>query len=424
MSELTENEIINALKNGGTWNGPTTYGQPLNITYSFPATASGYYANALAFMGITTLEGYFQHQGASLSSVDDLSNDQQFAALQAMATWASVANITFSPSTNGDIALLNVSLADSNTRAFTTGSIGGLGNPTDNGDIWINIHQGSQVASDNLNQLQPSQFGFFTLLHELGHALGLKHPGDYSQFGSQGDFAPFLPANDDTRHTVMSYNRINGWLPSKPMLYDILAIQTLYGVNPNTNSDDNLVGELAYKFKTGADAVQAIWDAGGTDVINANDQTQSVTIDLNPGHFSFVGKAEQTSQQLIAIAYRVEDPNFDWQNNWIENAVGGSGNDRLIGNDAANTLTGGKGSDTLEGGLGDDTYQLESTDNGFDRIIDSDRNGTIIVDGDIISDVFRPFVDGTAFYTEDKLYEFKKEKDSSNWQLSAQHLSL
>ena len=202
------------------------------------------------------------------------------------------------------------------------------------------------------------------------------------------------------------------------MLYDILAIQTLYGVNPNTNSDDNLVGEQAYKFKTGVDAVQAIWDAGGTDAIVASEQTQSVIIDLNPGHFSFVGKTEQTSRQLIAIAYRVEDPNFDWQNNWIENAVGGSGNDRLIGNDAANTLTGGKGSDTLEGGLGDDTYQLESTDNGFDRIIDSDRNGTIIVDGDIISDVFRPFVDGNAFYTEDKLYEFKKEKGSSNWQLS------
>jgi len=29
MSEPTEKEIINALKNGGTWNGPISYGQSL-----------------------------------------------------------------------------------------------------------------------------------------------------------------------------------------------------------------------------------------------------------------------------------------------------------------------------------------------------------------------------------------------------------
>ena len=40
---------------------------------------------------------------------------------------------------------------------------------------------------------------------------------------------------------------------------------------------------------------------------------------------------------------------------YIDNAIGGSGNDTITGNAIANTLNGGNGNDTLTGGAGNDT---------------------------------------------------------------------
>ncbi|MBK8816961.1 MAG: M10 family metallopeptidase C-terminal domain-containing protein [Methylococcaceae bacterium] len=131
-----------------------------------------------------------------------------------------------------------------------------------------------------------------------------------------------------------------------------------------------------------------------------------------------MGKTEGDSQQLIAIAYRVEDPNFaTWNTNWIENAVGGSGNDKLIGNDAANIFTGNGGNDTLEGGLGDDTYQLQST-GGIDRIIDPDGTGQIVIDGVVVSGLYRPdHADVKSYYSADQHYELRLTVNDT-WRLS------
>jgi len=255
--------------------------------------------------------------------------------------------------------LANIILPD-NQRGDTISAGYDVNNINQSGDIFLQSAGG--LGQDNRNELNPGEIGYMTILHELGHALGLEHPGSYST----GDVPPFLDANvNDTRHTVMSYNRINGWLPSKPMLYDIAAIQYLYGVNPNTNAGDN-----TYQFKTDAiDAIQAIWDAGGTDTIDASDQSVGVTIDLQPGHFSFVGNNEETSQQQIAIAYQVAG----YENNWIENAIGGGGNDKLIGNNADNQLSGGEGQDTMLGGSGNDTYLVDNTG---DVVIENANEGT------------------------------------------------
>ncbi len=393
MSEPTENNIINALKGGGTWNGPINYGNFLNITYNFPDVAAEYYGSALTFLGITTVAGYFQYRDADLVTVTSLSTRQQEATRLAMDSWEAIANVRFNPSANGDIALLNVSLNTPREYAFTNGGLGSLGQADANGDIWINIHTGSSVATNNLTQLAYGQQGFLTLLHELGHALGLKHPGDYSSLGSRGDVPPFLSANDDQRHSVMSYNGFSSdWLPSKPMLYDIAAIQFLYGANPSTNAGNN-----TYEFKADKlDAIQAIWDAGGADTIDASEQTTRVTINLNPGHFSFVGNNEGSSHSQIAIAFQPVDADYHgiaaYDNNYIENALGGSGNDKLIGNDGVNELTGGDGKDTLEGGKGDDTLKggqgydtyIYHTGDGNDTITDEAGSGQLLVDNHLL----------------------------------------
>ncbi|NET71482.1 MAG: hypothetical protein F6K62_11285 [Sphaerospermopsis sp. SIO1G2] len=78
----------------------------------------------------------------------------------------------------------------------------------------------------------------YILLHEIGHAQGLKHPGDYSPW----DREPFLPANEDnTNATFMSYYQANFvQYPTTPMVYDVSAIQFLYGVNSSTNAGDDV----------------------------------------------------------------------------------------------------------------------------------------------------------------------------------------
>lgn len=69
------------------------------------------------------------------------------------------------------------------------------------------------------------------MLHEVGHALGMKHPGQYHAH-EQG---PFLPAAlDHTGNSIMSYNYQKGSGPVDELRpFDLLALQHVYGVNPS-----------------------------------------------------------------------------------------------------------------------------------------------------------------------------------------------
>ncbi len=229
--------------------------------------------------------------------------------------------------------------------------------------------------------------GFKTLMHEVGHMLGLKHPGKYNANADDDityiDNAEFR--QDTLRYTMMSYFRededrsFSNWgerryttssgklevdkdgqpfyrpnESSTPMLMDILAIQTRYGADPTTRTGDDtygfgsaIPGRPMYNFAVNPNPVLAIYDAGGTDTLNASGYSAAQLINLNPGTFSNIGGLTNN----IAIAF----------NTLIENAVGGSGRDTIIGNEIANVLDGGAGFDILTGGAGDDQYLLYTT---------------------------------------------------------------
>ena len=299
-----------------------------------------------------TVSYSFMEQAPSYAYASDrtgfapLSAAQRDAVRQAFAAWTAVANIFFvetSDSANGgqggSIRLGTNRQSSSAAYAYyPTGSLYDGG-----GDIYL-----SNSSTTNASPT-PGSYGYLTILHEIGHAIGLKHPGNYNATGGGGE-APYLPsAEDNYRYTIMSYNRhpslgLNG-LATGPALYDIAAVQYLYGANTATR-----IGDDRYAFASNTVAVsQAIWDAGGTDTIDAGGQASAVTIDLTAGAFSSIGPNGSGGRAVdnVAIAAGVT----------IENAVGGSGNDILIGNSANNLLTGGAGDDTLTGGAGDDTLQ-------------------------------------------------------------------
>jgi serralysin len=221
-------------------------------------------------------------------------------------------------------------------------------------NIWL---ADSWTSHDDDSDLYQGGYAISTYLHEIGHALGLTHPGAYN---SSATYATDATHEQDTQeYSVMSYflagadgsstDHIGsqGWsYGATPLLHDILAIQAVYGADMTTRTGDTVygfgstAGHDAFDFTVNLNPVIAIWDAGGVDRIDASGWNTDQVIDLGGGAFSSLGDLTRN----VAIAYGAT----------IEQAVGGGGNDLLTGNDASNVLTGNAGNDTLGGGAGAD----------------------------------------------------------------------
>jgi hypothetical protein len=252
------------------------------------------------------------------------------------------------------------------------------------GDIWLN-------AAHLDEDWDKGSYGYLTLLHEIGHSLGIDH-------SFVVDTAP--AALDSLRYTVMSYSWIeeryvsfgieNGQffanfsqpVAETPMVLDVATIQQMYGTDPDTRPNDTI-----YSFTAMSPTLRTIYDAGGTDTFDLSAVPYANVVDLQPGAYSSIGKASVAEQiaywstkfpefssfvQEIFTKYLPERDRtaYTFTNNvgialstTIENAIGGSGNDEISGNGAANVLIGNAGNDLLvglggkdrlEGGAGDD----------------------------------------------------------------------
>ncbi len=285
--------------------------------------------------------------------------DYEKAAMEAaLETWSNVANITFVESTDNDAeATLGLYLTDN--------QLGALGMMKPPGTLGMGIgYFNWQGLGWNFAGLQQGGFGFITMIHEIGHGLGLAHPHDA---GGGSSVFPGVSSPWDTGDfglnqglwTTMTYNdgNVADGLPvgssygyqGTPMALDIAAIQALYGANMSYNTGNDTY-ELPTVNASGT-FYSSIWDAGGVDTITVGySTTGDATINLNEA--PLVGPNAGGYLSSVEGIYG----GFTIANGVvIENAIGGAGDDVITGNAANNLIDGWSGDDDLYGKDGDDT---------------------------------------------------------------------
>lgn len=355
VPSLTLQQVLNQLNSGELWSSST-------ITYSFPTSTTNMYT-----------------QGGEGGGFTPLSSVQIEFAEYSLAGWDELIAATFAEgSGKTNIELGNTTTGIDYAHAYFPNT----------GTVWFN--------PDYKDVKIPviGEYGYSTFIHEIGHALGLEHMGDYN---GNGNWAPesyqdstvlsvmsyFGPdqGSNDGKNDVMWADWVKGGVTygaQTPMLNDIMAIQAMYGVDTTTRTgattygfNSNITGGAAkfFDFDVNANPVLSIFDSGGIDTLDLSGFTTVSTISLVDGTFSDCN--EMTNN--ISIAYDVI----------IENAVGGSKADTITGNDVANILTGGRGDDTIHGGGGTDvavfsgafaSYSIVSNGNGSYTV--TDTNGT------------------------------------------------
>ncbi|MDX2156108.1 MAG: M10 family metallopeptidase C-terminal domain-containing protein [Hyphomicrobiaceae bacterium] len=274
--------------------------------------------------------------------------------------------------------------------------------------IWMSSTWGTH---DEASDLGFGGYGLQTYLHEIGHSLGLSHPGSYNAGGGAISYAASAEfAQDNRQYTVMSYfggydtstgtwmqdeSWSNSLYSSTPMLYDVAAIQALYGADMTTRAGNTVygfnstAGRAVFDFTQNSAPIFTIWDGGGTDTLDTSGFSCTQTLDLGDGTYSHIGGFNGN----IAIAFGAT----------IENAVGGSGadtvhgnaannhlsggagTDSFFGNDGSDTIDGGQGADTMRGGIGNDTYFI---DDAADIVLEGAGQGTDLVRSTISKALF------------------------------------
>ena len=269
----TNNAEIDGLLSGSKWTG--------TISYSFPDSPSDYSVN------------YYGDGEPTTSGFTIAPSAMQQATVYAFGLIASYTNATFQYNGNGssDIMVAQSPAANPTSYAYYPANV-----PA-GGDIWFGTsYPYSQAALGN--------YYFATALHELGHALGLKHS---QETGGVANVA--VPtAHDDSEFTVMSYRSYVGapltgytaesWGYAQTyMANDILALQTMYGANYSTHSENtvyswspttgqqfiNGVAQLAPGNGAGGSAnrvFETVWDGNGIDTYDMSNYATGVTLSL------------------------------------------------------------------------------------------------------------------------------------------------
>jgi Ca2+-binding RTX toxin-like protein len=340
----------------------------------------------------TQIRYYFADAGESVMEETSDSRWSEYEKGQAAASlreFSSISRLTFvevNSRANADFVL---------GKSFLDSTLSGKMAPQDpefgdlQGQGWFNTR--SSFWSDRVGgKLEKGAYGYSNFIHEYGHGLGLSHPHDdgggtsliFPGVRSPGDVGEL--GLNQTVFTVMSYN--SGWrtgpaggsgnndfgFARTPMAFDIAVIQRKYGANMAHRTGDDEYTLVAQNAR--GTGYEAIWDAGGNDTIR-HDGTAPATINLNAATLQF----EEGGGGFVSFVAGIFGGFTIANGVVIENAIGGSGADRITGNRVGNLLDGRGGSDTMNGLAGADTMRGGG---GADKLSGGDGNDRLLGQAD------------------------------------------
>ena len=404
-------------------------GTPVTITWAFLGAGTGVHGDAIAPLNAS------QQQAVETA----LAYIAQFCGVTFVQTAdSSSANITFGFDTtqtggNGEAGITYWNLVSTNSGPFFLNqSTIYLNNIASNADLTPGFLTNASIDGG----MAEGGFGWLTLLHEIGHALGLKHPFDENDVSDPASVLDTThPSEDDHLHSVMAYqdgpdggyldnsvvpNLIRQFEPRTYGAFDIAALQYLYGASAATSlsvlqsiynaSGDSVsgsAGAFTYTFVPSTAVIETICDGGTQDTLNFSSFAHACTISLVPGSFSSLGitvdavpfpsidpvsppqpLAEYNGLNTLSIAYGTT----------VSACILGSGNDTIIGNDANDFYQGGTGTNTIQGGAGVNTAIYAGTRASYAIGF---SNGAVTVTGNGSEDTltrvqYLQFSDGTT----------------------------
>jgi Ca2+-binding RTX toxin-like protein len=346
---------------------------------SQPATTISYFASQQA-SDYTSVPGY--PAAAQIASFQPLTANQKLAAFTAFELVASYTKLTFVEAASGlagDAAFRFARYNSTGSESRFPANEGGYA-PTDSreaGDTFLGSNGNAPAAFFGTDD-------FNTIMHEMGHAFGLKH-------GHDGGYNGALAARvNDNEFSVMTYASYFGSptgtatearvgsAPQSFMMYDIAALQALYGANFSKAGTsavyrwDAVTGQETINGvaapNTGVTATNKIfstvWTQGARATYDLSNFVDNQVADLRPGHWSTFSQAQLADLNSNAAA---GTPQFKALGNvynallyngnthsLVNNITTGSGNDKITGNAANNKVSAGAGDDVIDGDGGHD----------------------------------------------------------------------
>ena len=379
--------------------------------------------NSITYSFNSTIPSSYYKEDNLTTNFTPLNSTQQNRVNSIMKEIASLIDTPIEHlSSDGMIRLNIIDIPETNTSGFTflPGNYDEI-----QGDIFLNSKFNSDLQEYGIEK---GEDGYLTLIHEIGHALGLKHP-------FEGEHQ--LPtAQDDINHTVMSYSYNNALTPIisftdtqitlnfKKVLplfyssYDIATLQSLYGTNKNTNTENNTYSISYNDYK-----ITTIWDAGGVDTIDLSNTKGKNIIDLRDGSINSadmqtlegviaslkdITKENGISQYDEMIAQNVtkihnQEQLYLGANNLsiasgviIENLFTGSANDIITDNEVNNTIVAGDGDDIIYMGHG-----------GYDKVYGGEGEDKIILELPSTEVEINPYQEGYIVSNETFIIELE-----------------